>query len=125
MRHGPNVYDYANAHYHWGLVCYQGGAGATEPIITENAYQLYLQLTSLAQLTYIAGVSQTLYTSVVTQHNNSCSYPCFNALSGSLGCLCVGGTLLFDASRSLNSTDTLSKIFAGGVSMVLFGLYWV
>ena len=39
------------------------------------------------------------------------------------GCLSVGGTVLFDAFRSLTLASNASMVVGGGILVVLFGLF--
>ena len=102
-----------------------GVAGATDLVVGNNARLLSLQIVSLARLTLAAGVSQTLYASSIAKSDSMRLHPFFAVLSGILGvgCLGVGGSVLFDSFRSLSSGTVLLGEAVGGTLLVMFGIF--
>jgi len=112
------------------LLATGAGAGvATESSIAvvDDARRLCLQIASLARLTLVAGVSRTLCVSTgkAGRRIGFGRHPFFNVLSAVLGvgCLSVGGTVLFDAFGPLTSASNASMAVGGGILVVLFGLF--
>ena len=98
-----------------------------------DARQLFLHVASLVRLTLFAGASNALHDA--TSSNSTCrdhfrNHPFFATLSGmmGLGCLGVGGTILFESfvvspGCSLLADAVLSQAVAGGVLLNMFGLF--
>ena len=110
-----------------------GGGVAESATIVNDARQLSLHVASLARLTLFAGASNALHDA--TSSNSTCrdhfrNHPFFATLSGmmGLGCLGVGGTILFESfvvspGCSLLADAVLSQAVAGGVLLNMFGLF--
>ncbi|KAL3768625.1 hypothetical protein ACHAW5_004320 [Stephanodiscus triporus] len=103
-----------------------GGVSESTAIVS-NARQLSLQVASLARLTLFAGASNALYTSFSAYHCSFRHHPFFATLSGmlGLGCLSVGGAMLFESVVSLSSSANaiLSQAPLGGVLLMTFGMF--
>ena len=109
------------------------GGVAESAMIVNDARQLSLQVASLARLTLFAGASNALHDA--TSSTSTCSdhfrnHPFFVTLSGmmGLGCLGVGGTILFESfvvspGCSSLANAVLSQAVVGGVLLMMFGLF--
>jgi hypothetical protein len=99
-------------------------------MIVNDARQLSLQVASLARLTLFAGASNALYDATSTHRDHFRNHPFFATLSGmlGLGCLGVGGTMIFESfvvspGCSSLANAVLSQAVVGGVSLMMFGMF--
>ena len=109
------------------------GGVAESAMIVNDARQLSLQVASLARLTLFAGASNALHdatSSTSTCRDHFRNHPFFATLSGmmGLGCLGVGGTILFESfvvspGCSSLANAVLSQAVVGGVLLMMFGLF--
>ncbi|KAL3815648.1 hypothetical protein ACHAXA_006923 [Cyclostephanos tholiformis] len=107
-----------------------GGVTESNAVIND-ARQLCLQVASLASLTLFAGASNALYTATSACNRHFHHHPFFATLSGMLGvgCLGVGGTMLFESFVLLRvpASAILSQAVLGGVLLTTYGIFasWI